>query len=171
MTVGFVLDGLIVALLLATIVYCALVSKKLKDLDQATKGAESAAAGLREASDEGCTALNNTSQKATVLNDDMSFLLERGNGLADHLTELTRKRLRATAGGLDDHSDVVANAKSGDVGCRESAAASGPKVARDKAGNDTADLAPRPPSPGRSPRSRVERALIDALRGSDRGSP
>ncbi|MFQ5784692.1 MAG: DUF6468 domain-containing protein [Alphaproteobacteria bacterium] len=99
MTVTLVLDGVIVVLLAATIAYCVILNRRLGELrgghaefiklvesfNAATERAETSIAGLREASAEKGGILDQRIEAAQALCDDLSFLVERGERVADRL--------------------------------------------------------------------------------------
>ncbi|HEY4135718.1 MAG TPA: DUF6468 domain-containing protein [Alphaproteobacteria bacterium] len=96
---SLLLEGLLAALLVATIVYAALLDRRLRTLRQsrdemqamlvsftaATAQAQSGLVALREMSQTGSAELQGDIERAKALRDDLNFLLDRGNGLADRL--------------------------------------------------------------------------------------
>ncbi|NNG03049.1 MAG: hypothetical protein HKM95_02990 [Inquilinus sp.] len=96
---GLILDGLIVVLLLATIVYAAQLNRRIgrlrdgrAELERAARGFAEAAAraeagvkALRQAADGPGKQMRAEIDKALVLRDELAFLVETGEGLADRL--------------------------------------------------------------------------------------
>ena len=105
MTLGFLLDGLIVALLGATIGFCVVLNKRLATLRKAQAELTEFAAALREATssaESGVRQLKAVAQgvgkelhasidRAQTLNDDLSALAHHGGSVADRL-ELALER-------------------------------------------------------------------------------
>ncbi len=99
MTVSLILNGVVAALLVATIVYAIRLNSRLEtlrkgkeefgtfiaDFNKSVASAEAALAQLREASGETGGELKHLVGKAQALRDDLSFLMERGAGIADRL--------------------------------------------------------------------------------------
>lgn len=96
---GLLVDGIVAILLVATIVYAAILNRKLSQLraargemeqllagfSQATARAESSLAALREMSSEAGERLQQDIEKGNAVADDLMFLVERAGGLADRL--------------------------------------------------------------------------------------
>ncbi len=109
MTVSLILNGVVAALLVATIVYAIRLNSRLEalrkgkeefgtfiaDFNTSVATAEAALAQLKEASGESGNELRNLVGKAQALTDDLSFLMERGGDMADRL-EGSSKRNRST---------------------------------------------------------------------------
>ena len=99
MSIATILDGLVAVLLVTTIGYAALLSRRIAglragkaemrgliaDLTAATTQAESGISGLKSASVEQGEQLQQRLEKAKALRDDLSYLLDRGDSLADRL--------------------------------------------------------------------------------------
>ncbi len=116
---GLVLDSLIVVLLLATIVYAATLSRRLSrlrdgraELERAVRAFSAAAAqadagiqGLKLAADGVGTTLQAEIDSARALRDELTFLVEAGEGLAGRLEAVASnaghaaRRRAADAGG------------------------------------------------------------------------
>jgi len=93
------LELLVVALLVATIAYCAILNRRLARLrgdqaeflrllatfDQATSRAEAGVAALRAVSTESAKTLDERLDRSQALADDLAFLIERGARLAEKL--------------------------------------------------------------------------------------
>lgn len=94
-----ILDGVVAALLIATIVYAVTLNRQLarlrdgraeladyiKGLNDATANAEAAVRGLRKAAGETGEQLQRSVDKAQALRDELQFMIESGNALADRL--------------------------------------------------------------------------------------
>ena len=99
MTVGMILEGLVAALLVVTVVYCAILDKKLKalrtgqdgikaiieGLDNATRRARAGISELKAAADAAGHNLSGQVSKARGLTDELQLMIEAGNALADRL--------------------------------------------------------------------------------------
>lgn len=99
MTTEVLLDGLLAVLLVATILYAAILNRRLTHLRQgreelrtliveftsATDRAHSGMESLRQASEISGGELKECVDRAQALRDDLSFLLERGTKVADRL--------------------------------------------------------------------------------------
>lgn len=108
MSVGLVLDGLIIVLLAATIGFCVLLDRRLAALRQAQAELARFAAALNEATghaEAGVRQLKAVAEslgkdleakieKARSVSDDLSFMARHGGGVADRL-ELSLKRAKA----------------------------------------------------------------------------
>ncbi|MCR9256861.1 MAG: DUF6468 domain-containing protein [Alphaproteobacteria bacterium] len=98
---SFILDVLVAILLAATIVYAAILNRKLSnlrgnraemeqainDLTQASLRADQSAKSLRNVASEAETDLNSGLGKAQSLRDELAFLVERAEKVADRVTE------------------------------------------------------------------------------------
>ena len=98
-TLSLLVDGLIVGLLVATIGYAVVLNRKLAALREAKAEMDALAAGLAESVQEARSGLDDlmrlsqdsgeelqrTTGTARSLADDLVFLMERGNALADRL--------------------------------------------------------------------------------------
>lgn len=94
-----IIDGVVAALLIATIVYAVMLNRQLsrlrdghaeladyiKGLNDATANAEAAVRGLRKAAGETGEQLQRAVDKGAALRDELQFMLETGNALADRL--------------------------------------------------------------------------------------
>ncbi len=101
--ISLALNGIIAALLVATIAYCVILSRRLRDLrdsrgefveliktfDTATERAEAGLSELRKASKESGATLDERIKAARALSDDLAFLVERGGPIADRLAGKT----------------------------------------------------------------------------------
>jgi hypothetical protein len=107
MTVDYsrlVLDGIVVVFLVATIVYLLIVNDRLKQLrrkgddlakviamfNEATSRAEAGIPKLRKAAEETGVALQERVEKAQSLRDDLAFMIERADAMADRLEQAVR---------------------------------------------------------------------------------
>lgn len=96
---SLLLEGLLAILLVATIAYAAMLDRRLRTLRQsrdemqallasftaATAHAQAGLVALREAGQTTTRDLQSDIERAKSLRDDLSFLLDRGNSLADRL--------------------------------------------------------------------------------------
>lgn len=96
---SLLLEGLLAVLLVATIAYAAMLDRRLRTLRQsrdemqallasftaATAHAQAGLVALRETSQTTTRDLQGDIERAKSLRDDLSFLLDRGNNLADRL--------------------------------------------------------------------------------------
>jgi uncharacterized protein DUF6468 len=174
-----ILDGLLVVLLLATIVYAMILNRKLNrlrgnhdemevfvdKLNVACARAESATAGLRNAGENGKAVFREAASKAEALRDELAFLVERADIVAGRL---------ATA---SEGTKIVSKEAQGQV------AAAKPDPVRKPASKRPAPAARRAQEAGRSqeqaragraapaddagsPRSEAEEELLKALRNA-----
>ncbi|MBI3451778.1 MAG: hypothetical protein HY057_02895 [Rhodospirillales bacterium] len=104
MTLSVALDILLVMLLGATVVYAAILHRRLtvwrhdhaeferliERFNRAATDAANGAAALKTASEENGRALSQSIAKAQSLRDDLQVLVERGEPLADRMTETVR---------------------------------------------------------------------------------
>ena len=102
-----VLDVLVVVLLLATIGYAALLNRRIGEMrkwkaefdrlittfNQATKRAETGIQSLKSVAIQRGPDLQRSLDKARSLRDDLAYLVERGDTLADRLTEAVRSAI------------------------------------------------------------------------------
>jgi hypothetical protein len=107
-----ILEGLVAVLLVVTVVYCAMLDKRLKalrtgqdglkaiieGLDNATRRAQAGIAELRAAADAAGHNLSGQVSKARALTDELQLMVEAGNALADRL-----EGSRAAAGPREAH--------------------------------------------------------------------
>ncbi|GAB4517296.1 MAG: hypothetical protein Tsb0010_01370 [Parvularculaceae bacterium] len=114
MTLGILIEILVAALLLVTIGYCAVLDRKLhalrsgqdglrdviRELNKATDQAQRSISQLKEQGAGAGAKLEGAIGRAKTLADELSFLVEAGDRIADRLAE--------TAGG-DARSGPVAN--------------------------------------------------------------
>jgi len=104
------LEGLVAVLLVATVVYCALLDRRLKalrsgqdglrqiisDLNQATEQARVAVSGLKAASDEIGTELDGKLSSGRELSEELSMMVNAGERIADKLGDVADR----SAGGI-----------------------------------------------------------------------
>lgn len=112
MTYSFFLDALIAVLLIATIVWCVLLNRRLvglrrhqselatliSELNVATERAEIGIAELKHNAEAAGASLETSIERARRLNDDLTYLSERGGRLVDRLEHSTRATRRNEAG-------------------------------------------------------------------------
>ena len=99
MTLTLILDIVMALLLVATIVFAAILNTRLNTLrrnkdqlgrlignfNEATLRAESGIPKLRKAAEEAGLALHEQVERAQTLRDDLAFLIERADSMAPHL--------------------------------------------------------------------------------------
>jgi hypothetical protein len=99
MSVGMILEILVSVLLAVTVVYCAILDRRLKalrsgqdglraiieGLDGATKRAQASISELRGAAEATGLALSAHTAKGRALADELQIMMEAGNALADRL--------------------------------------------------------------------------------------
>ncbi|MEQ8332937.1 DUF6468 domain-containing protein [Nisaea sp.] len=102
-TLPLVLDGFLVLLLLATIVYAMILNRKLNrlrgnhdemevfvdKLNVACARAEAATAGLRNAGENGKAVFRESASKAEALRDELAFLVERADIVSSRLASVS----------------------------------------------------------------------------------
>ncbi len=126
MTVSLILNGIVAALLVATIVYSIRLNSRLEalrkgkeefgtfiaDFNKSVVSAEAALAQLKEASGESGNELKNLVGKAQALSDDLSFLLQRGADMADRLEGASTRNRSAVKEGFGGNFRVEARRQS-----------------------------------------------------------
>lgn len=104
MTISLILDVVVVALLVPTIVFAVILNSRLSALrknreelgrliaafNEATLRAESGIPRLRKASEEAAKALQERVERAQLLRDDLAFMVERAGQAADRLEGAVR---------------------------------------------------------------------------------
>ncbi len=118
---SLVLDVLIACLLVAVIIYALRLNKSLSVLQQSkaelekmlsgfsesTEKAELAIQKVKEASTHNRDSLNKLLSEAETLREDLAFMIERGNSLADKLDGgISRNRVSGDAGEADAKDDI-----------------------------------------------------------------
>lgn len=173
--IGFIMDVVVALLLVATLVYCVRLNKRLNVIrehrgelealiqafNESCTRAELGVRSLRTATDE-ATRLQQYLERSQNLRDDLSYLLDRGGSLADRLEGGVRTARTASVSQPMAPQPMAAPA----------APAAAPRATdrlRDRAAaRQPAMEAPAPapveaPAAG-APRSRAERDLLQALR-------
>ncbi len=98
---GLVLDLIVAGLLVATIIYCMILDRRIRsfkmeqsslagiigDLNSATQSAEVAVAGLKVTSQAAEGDLGGKLNRAKSLSDELAFMVETGNNLASKLAD------------------------------------------------------------------------------------
>lgn len=121
MTFPILLDLIVVSLLVATIIYAVMLNKRLttlhenrhelqKFLENFTTSLNKAEASVKDLKGAGESALNSVLQqltKATTLRDELAFLLERGEDVAEKLDEAIRQG-RALKGDVENMPELRA---------------------------------------------------------------
>jgi hypothetical protein len=104
MTVALVIDLMLAALMVATIVYAIVLNRRLAafrrgkdemmaliaDFTEATEKAHRGTEALRGAAEASGQALDGSIREAKALREDLGFLIERGAAVADRLVHDTR---------------------------------------------------------------------------------
>lgn len=128
--IALVVDGLIAILLVVTIVYCVILSKRLNtfrrneaefqsivaSFNQATARAEDSITALRETAEQIRGNLHMEVEGAKTLYEDLIFIIERGDALANRLGSVP------SSSGKDSLSDVPEAHVSKDRGDEDGAA-------------------------------------------------
>ncbi|MEQ8397686.1 DUF6468 domain-containing protein [Thalassobaculum sp.] len=154
------LDLLLIVLLLATIIYVALLQRRLSSLradreavdtvvdrmNEATRRAEASLKGIRQTAEQARATLDDPMTRAQALRDELSFLVQRADAAGER----------------------VANGLSSSGGSAPAAAAPRPRPAA-KGGKASTERAAgggdrRSEEPADDVRSQAERDLMDALR-------
>ena len=126
MTVSLFLNGIVAALLVATIVYSIRLNSRLEvlrkgkdevaayiaEFNKSVGSAEVALAQLKEASGKSGHELKNLVGKAQALRDDLSFLMERGADMADRLEGASKRERSAAKGGFGSNFRATAKRQS-----------------------------------------------------------
>ncbi|WP_420404669.1 DUF6468 domain-containing protein [Nisaea sp.] len=172
-----VLDGLLVVLLLATIVYAMILNRKLNrlrgnhdemevfvdKLNVACARAEAATAGLRSAGENGKAVFRDTASKAEALRDELAFLVERADIVAGRLanasegTSVVQPKAGVTTAGARSEAAKPATKRPAAPARR------GPEVSRASSGGPAESGAGHS---GSTPRSEAEEELLKALRNA-----
>lgn len=172
-----VLDGLLVVLLLATIVYAMILNRKLNrlrgnhdemevfvdKLNVACARAEAATAGLRSAGENGKSVFRDAASKAEALRDELAFLVERADIVAGRLanasegTSVVQPNAAVAAGTRADPAKKPA-AKRPAAPVRR-----GPEPSRQASGGRGEGASDHS---GSTPRSEAEEELLKALRNA-----
>lgn len=123
--VSILINGLICVLLVVTIYFAYTLNKRLKtltdskeefeklvtDLNQATGRAEGGVYALKASAKELSQQLQDKIERGQKLNDELAFILERGDGLANKLTnkitEPRKKRSDKKAAETDQSSEIL----------------------------------------------------------------
>ena len=104
---SLVLDGGVVVLFFATIGYTVVLNRRIGEMrewkaefdrlitsfNQATERAEAGIQSLKSVASQRGPDLQRSLDKARSLRDDLAYLVERGDTLADRLTELVRSSI------------------------------------------------------------------------------
>ena len=124
---SLLLEGLLAVLLIATIGYAVMLDKRLRTLRQsrdemqallasftaATAHAQAGLVALRETGQTTTQCLQGDIERAKSLRDDLSFLIDRGNSLADRLEGgIGAARVAAKAAGPRNEPSRVASGAS-----------------------------------------------------------
>lgn len=177
---SLLLEALLAVLLVATIGYAAMLDKRLRTLRQsrdemqaliasftaATAHAQAGLISLRETSQSSAEGLQSDIERAKALRDDLSFLLDRGNSLADRL-EGGIGAARVAVKSQAPRSDA-ARVKSEPIRAEEQDEEPKPVVRlAETPKRQTAPQAPRGVMPGAKVISKREAAAAAAGKGDD----
>lgn len=163
-TYAIILDVVLVALLVATIVYAILLNKQIvrlrdsrtemaeliRGLNEATAKADAGVLGMKKAAHETGEGLQKAIDKAAALRDELSFIVETGEALADRLggaaSAVEKPRLAARSVSRPPIDEAIA-------------------AARTEASTRPApiDPGPRTRETGTDGMSRAERELMQAI--------
>jgi len=127
-SLSLVLDGLIIVLLIATIIYAARLSLYLKkfkesrsdlegiitDLSKHIDKADNAVATLNDAIEKNSGELQVKMNKANAMFDELDIVVQSGDNLADRLEELAVRNRRIMDGGDGDIADLEKATKEDD---------------------------------------------------------
>lgn len=125
MELSLILDIIVAALLVATIIYAAVLNRKLQALrankaefeemigefNEATRRAEGSIQALRLAADQTAKALSQQVERGQALRDELAFLTNRADGAADRITGGAGGS-SGSAGGSSARPEVAAYASS-----------------------------------------------------------
>lgn len=160
MTFALVLDLVVAALLVVTIAYAVLLNRRLANLRRQRAELESGTAAFQRAirsAEDGIARLKLSTEGlqqridgATAIQNDLAFLVDRAESLADRLEGGVRAARSAPGG--DAVASNVRPLKAGRAATTATAAT-------------TTAAKPVTPTAGREPRSEAERALLQALAG------
>lgn len=165
-----VLDGLLVVLLLATIVYAIILNRKLNrlrgnhdemevfvdKLNVACARAEAATAGLRSAGENGKTVFREAASKAEALRDELAFLVERADIVAGRLASASEGTTIAPAQKTAPSADAPRKQAKRPAARRPAEPARSAPPRGEAAGEQ----------PAGAPRSEAEEELLKALRNA-----
>jgi hypothetical protein len=169
LTPNVIADATVAVLLVATIFYAALLSRRLRalrgdkaelqaliqNLAAASQSAEAGIAALRSAAEDSGRKLAQQLEQSQSLRDDLSFMIERGTSVADRLQEKFRARRDSSA------PEATANAAQPAEAARAEA-----RSRREPAlGRPAAPPVAPPPETAPAAASRAERNLLRALAG------
>lgn len=127
-SLSLLLDGVIVVLLIATIIYAARLSLYLKkfkesrsDLESVIKNlsthidkAEAAVQTLNESVEGASSDLQRRMNKANAMFDELDIVVQSGDSLADRLEELAVRNRKIMDGGDGDVADLIKTKESDD---------------------------------------------------------
>lgn len=164
---GLLLDGVLALLLLATIVYCFVLNRRLgairaagdqmKDLvgkfSTATEQAKAGITALRQAAEDDGRRLQEAVDMARVMRDELAFLSETGDALASRL-----------AGARERTNAVARNPRAGDSGVGEGPSIPPPPGGEGAEIGAALEIARAAAEEGEGPDSEAERQLLQALR-------
>ncbi|MDX2223539.1 MAG: DUF6468 domain-containing protein [Rhodospirillaceae bacterium] len=144
MTVETILDLVVIALLIPTIVYAVVLNRRLAALrrsrdelakvvanfNDATMRAEAGIPKLKKATTEANLALKDRVEKAQTLRDDLAFMVERAEELASRLEGAVRAARNESLPGLNTAANAAPATTIAGGGLRAAAATEAPAAAR-----------------------------------------
>ena len=168
---SLVLDGVVVVLLVATIGYAVVLNRRIGEMrkwkaefdrmittfNQATTRAEAGIQSLKSIANQRGPDLQRSLDKARSLRDDLAYLVERGDTLADRLTESVRSAIPTP------RAAEAATAASTPAATESPAAATESPAAGSNTANPGSKSRLGAKPGGR--RSKTARALLKALEG------
>jgi hypothetical protein len=178
MTPTVVLDAVVAGLLLATIAYAMLLSRRLgalrndkaqlealvRSLDESSRRAEAGVAALRKAADEVGEELQQRVERGQALRSDLTYIIDLGGGLADRLEGRIRTGREAKPPAPADPAAVGPAVDAEPRPRRRGAAPPPPEPTRAEHRDETGDAVDRGDKPGVTGfPSRAERLLRRAL--------
>ena len=166
-----ILDALLVVLLLATIVYAIVLNRRLgllranrgeletfvERMNAATSRAEASLKGIRQAAEQAKRDIDEPTQKAQALRDELMFLVERADSVAERVA-VSQSSGATDAGKRPESAAAVDGSETG-------AAPRRARKARARAAPSAeASMDTREEGNGEAVRSKAERDLMNASR-------
>ncbi|MDG1287089.1 MAG: DUF6468 domain-containing protein [Rickettsiales bacterium] len=185
------IDSLMVVLLVATIFYCVMVSRRIRVLqdsreefaqlitkfDETTKRAQESIDDLQKVGKKVNESLNERLDKANFLADDLAFMIEKGNKVADKVDNTLPRADRTDGNSViaPKREPMIGRNKKKDNAAKESlmrAAGRGKKQDKvdsvlERLGDKQAAAQPRRSRASARLRSKAEQDLQDALKSGN----
>ncbi|MBR9973209.1 DUF6468 domain-containing protein [Magnetospirillum sulfuroxidans] len=172
-----ILDLLVSVLLVATIGYAVMLNQRLTQLrrnrddlakiivsfNEATVRAESSIPKLRKAADDAGQSLQDRVEKAQSLRDDLAFMIERADTMANRLENAVRSARTEVKGGPAPAPPPAPRAQTGGAASATSGPASGGGFGHSSARAATMAAAAAASEQDADERSEAERELLRAL--------